>query len=222
MHRFKGLLFDIDGTLTSTNELIFASFNHITGKHMNKIMTPEEIIMLFGPTEDKIIEDWFGDEHEKVKKDYYDFYRENHNMAALYPGMYDLLKLVSDAGFRLGTFTGKGRKAALITLEQCGIKDFFEIIISGDDVVKHKPDSEGIRKFIEFTGLQHEDVLMIGDAPADIISARGCGVQVASVLWDSYAAEKVISLQPDYIFHSVAELQKFLLLPQKEFAPVNN
>jgi len=54
MKKFEGIIFDIDGTLTSTNELIFASFNHVATKYLNKKLTNEEIISLFGPPEDTI------------------------------------------------------------------------------------------------------------------------------------------------------------------------
>jgi len=40
--KFKGIIFDIDGTITSTNELIFASFNHITEKYLGRKYSPEE------------------------------------------------------------------------------------------------------------------------------------------------------------------------------------
>ena len=83
--KFKGIIFDIDGTLTSTNELIFASFNHITEKYLAKTYSTDEIIDLFGPTEDKILTDICGDNSEIAKKDYYDFYTNNHHMADLYP-----------------------------------------------------------------------------------------------------------------------------------------
>jgi len=52
---FDGFIFDIDGTLTSTNQLIFDSFNFIAKKYLNKSFTDEEIISMFGPTEDVIL-----------------------------------------------------------------------------------------------------------------------------------------------------------------------
>jgi len=58
MKKFEGIIFDIDGTLTSTNELIFASFNHVASKYLNKKLTNEEIISLFGPPEDTILKGW--------------------------------------------------------------------------------------------------------------------------------------------------------------------
>ena len=209
MH-FKGIIFDIDGTLTSTNELIFASFNHITEKYLGKAYSSDEIISLFGPTEDKILEDICGENFEHAKKDYYDFYTHNHHMADLYPGINVILSNLKKKSVLLSIYTGKGRKAAVITLKKLDIHDFFDLIITGDDVKKHKPSSEGIEIFIDKFGLNKEQVLMIGDSPADIKAAKAAGVKIASVLWDSYDKEKVLQLKSDFIFHSVEELKNFL------------
>jgi len=88
--KFKGIIFDIDGTLTSTNELIFASFNNITEKYLGKTFTSDEIISLFGPTEDQILKEMCGNDFAQAKKEYYDYYDSNHHMADLYPGIKDL------------------------------------------------------------------------------------------------------------------------------------
>jgi len=209
MRKYDGIIFDIDGTLTSTNELIFSSFNHITQKYMNKTMTNEEIISLFGPTEDKIIEDWFGEKSEEVKNDYYNFYKTNHAMADIYPGIKELLHFIKEKNVLLSIYTGKGREASLITLKQLGIYNYFDLIITGSDVKEHKPSPEGIEIFLEKFSLQKEKVLMVGDAPADIKAARAAGVQIASVVWDSYAYDKVVTMKSDFVFHSVEELKKF-------------
>lgn len=208
--KFKGLIFDIDGTLTSTNELIFASFNHITKKYLGKIYTPEEIVCLFGPTEDQILQEMCGEKFEDAKKDYYEYYSQNHQMANLYPGIKELLSELKQRKILLSIYTGKGRKAAAITLRKLEIHEYFDLIITGDDVAEHKPSAEGINKFIEQFNLQKKEVLMIGDSPADVKAAKAAGVRIASVLWDSYAKEKVLKLNSDFIFHSVNELKSFL------------
>ena len=69
--KFKGYIFDIDGTITATNDLIFATFNHVADKYLNKSLTNSEIIALFGPTEDVILKDWMGSKYEEARKDYY-------------------------------------------------------------------------------------------------------------------------------------------------------
>ena len=209
MRKYNGVIFDIDGTLTSTNELIFSTFNHITQKYLNKTMTDEEIITLFGPTEDKIIEDLFGERAEEVKKEYYSFYTSNHAMADIYPGMKELLHFIKEKNVLLSIYTGKGREASVITLKKLKIYDYFDLIITGSDVKVHKPSPEGIEIFLEKYSLDKQRVLMVGDAPADIKAARAAGVEIASVLWDSYAHDKVLKMKSDYLFRTVEELKKF-------------
>ncbi|OIO15909.1 MAG: phosphatase, partial [Ignavibacteria bacterium CG1_02_37_35] len=209
MGRYDGIIFDIDGTLTSTNELIFASFNHITKKYLDKSLTNEEVVSLFGPTEDKIIEDWFGENAEKVKRDYYSFYNDNHAMANLYPGVKELLQFLKEKNILLSIYTGKGREASLLTLKKLEIYDCFDLIISGSDVKDHKPSPEGIEIFLDKYSLDKERVLMVGDAPADIKAARAAGVQVASAVWDSYAREEVLEMESNFVFHTVEEMKTF-------------
>ncbi|MFZ1517811.1 MAG: HAD family hydrolase [Ignavibacteriaceae bacterium] len=208
--RFKGIIFDVDGTLTFTNQLIFNSFNHITKKYLGKSFSDEEIISLFGPTEDVILKEICKDEYINARKDYYKYYRDNHDIAQLYDGIKDLVVDINQAGILLSIFTGKGRTSALITLDEMGITDYFDMIISGDDVKNHKPDPEGINVFLQKHNFSPAEVLMIGDAPSDIIAANDAGVDIASVVWDSYAEDGVRKLNPNNLFHSVAELRDFI------------
>jgi len=208
--KFKGVIFDIDGTLTFTNQLIFDSFNYIAKKYLGKSFTNEEIISLFGPTEDVIFKQLFPNNFEEVKNDYYQYYHRNHNIALLYDGIKDLLLELKQADCILGIYTGKGRTSSLITLNFLGVRELFDLIVTGDDVENHKPSPEGIIKFIKEFNLSSSEVVMIGDAPSDIIAAREANVEIASVIWDSYSAEKVKELNPVNCFSTVTELRAFL------------
>lgn len=214
--RFKGIIFDIDGTLTFTNQLIFDSFNHIAEKYLGKIFSEKEIIALFGPTEDVILKELCKENFEAAKHDYYNYYRQNHNIAQLYDGIRELILDLKKQNVLLSIFTGKGRTSSLITLDELGLTDFFDMIVTGDDVANHKPSPEGIIKFLETFKFKSADVLMIGDAPSDIIAAREAGVEVASAIWDSYSIDKVKALNPDNIFHTVTELRNYIF--RKNFA----
>jgi len=208
--RYKGIIFDVDGTLTFTNQLIFDSFNHITKKYLDKSFSDEEVIALFGPTEDVILKEICNDEYESARKDYYKYYKDNHSIAQLYDGIKSLIVEIKNADVLLSIFTGKGRTSALITLDEFELTNYFDLIVSGDDVENHKPSPEGINKFLQMFDLNPKDVLMIGDAPSDIIAANESGVEIASVVWDSYAEEEVRKLNPKNIFHSVAELRDYI------------
>ena len=207
---FDGFIFDVDGTLTSTNQLIFDSFNFIAKKYLNRKFTDEEIVAMFGPTEDVILKKWCEDKFDEARIEYYKYYSDNHWKAKLYPGINDILDYLKNKKFPLGIFTGKGREATMITLKKLGVDHYFDLIVTGDDVANHKPSADGILKFVNHFKLKNERVLMIGDSVSDVKASKEAGIKVASALWDSYAHEKVKTLQSDYYFYSVEELKEFL------------
>ena len=212
MKKFDGIIFDIDGTLTATNELIFATFNHVTEKYLETTYTPKEITSLFGPTEKTILKNMMSDNFDEAMKDYHTFYESNHNdLAEAYDGIIHLIKSLHKNDIRLSIYTGKGRRSSEITLTEIGIIDYFDMIVTGDDIIGHKPSPEGIEKFIEKFKIPRDRILMVGDAPADIKAARATGIKIASVLWDAYAKDEVMKMGSDYYFNTVEELKTFLL-----------
>jgi phosphoglycolate phosphatase-like HAD superfamily hydrolase len=98
----------------------------------------------------------------------------------------------------------------MITLKKLEVDHYFGLIVTGDDVINHKPSSEGILKFINQFGLKPERVLMIGDSVSDIKASKEAGIKIASALWDSYGHDEVKSMQSDYYFTNVEALQQFL------------
>jgi HAD superfamily hydrolase (TIGR01549 family) len=211
LRKYDGFIFDIDGTLASTNELIFSTFRFITQKYLNKDISDGEIIKLFGPTEDVILKMYMQDFYEDANIDYYNYYESNHAaMAGIYPGLIEILDLIKSEGIPLSIYTGKGRKSTIITLTQIGVIDYFDLIVTGDDVSEPKPSRLGIDPFVEKFNLDREKVLMIGDSPADIIAAREANVKIASVVWDAYAKDEVIKLNNNCIFYTVDELHQFI------------
>ena len=221
MKKINCVIFDIDGTLTQTNELIFDSFNYIAEKYLDKIFTPSEITAMFGPPEEVAIERLVGKENaESALNDFFYYYQKHHNeKARLYTGIVEILKFLKEKGIILGVFTGKGTKTTLITLENFEIKKYFDMIVTGSDVRNHKPSSEGIRKIINYFNLNPENVLMVGDSVADVKAAHEGGIKISAVLWDSYSREKVLNMDLDFVFQSVQDFKEFLeklLTPERE------
>jgi pyrophosphatase PpaX len=212
MNRFSCIIFDLDGTLTQTNELIFATFNHVTRQYIHRTFTQKEIVAMFGPTEEVAIERIIGpDRIDEAMDEFYRFYDEHHPaLAKLHSGVRELLEFLKKQGIILALFTGKGKRTTLITLEKFGIKQYFDCIVTGNDVVNHKPSADGIRKVIARFGLEPGEVLMVGDAVSDVKAAHEAGVSIAAVLWDSYGKENVMQMEVDYSFHNVNEFVEWL------------
>ncbi|HTY12284.1 MAG TPA: HAD family hydrolase [Bacteroidota bacterium] len=208
----KCVIFDMDGTLTQTNLLIFESFNHIAEEYLKKRLTPPEIISLFGPPEEEAIQKIIGTGNLAIAMEkYYRFYQERHNeLASLYPGIREILEILRMKKVAIALFTGKGRRTTDITMQKLGIEQFFDLTVTGDDVDHFKPSGDGIRKILRKCSLQPDEAVMVGDAVADIKAAHECGVPVAAVVWDSYGKESVMKETTDFLFHSVDELRSWL------------
>lgn len=202
------VIFDMDGTLTRTNPLIFASFNHVAEKYLGCRLSDREIIALFGPPEEGGLERLLGPERVAgAMEDLCMYYREHHDrLADAHDGVHDVLELLKTRGVRLAVFTGKGNRTAAITLEALGMAQAFELVVSGSDVTRHKPDPEGIRTVLERFGVDAGGALMVGDGVADVKASRAAGVRVAAALWDSYDPEGVLRAGPDIVFHTVDEM----------------
>ena len=211
MERISCIIFDLDGTLAQTIELIFEAFNYIASKYIGKRFSSEEIIGLFGPPEEIAIANMIGEKGLNAAiDDYYRFYTQHHkDMARLHPGVAELLQHLKNNGFLLAVFTGKGKRTTAITLEQCGIRRYFDMIVTGSDVKNHKPSGDGIRKIMRKFGLSPREVVMVGDAVSDVKAAHEAGVQIAAALWDSYGKKNILEMDVDYVFHTVPEFENW-------------
>lgn len=212
MRRISCIIFDLDGTLTQTNELIFATFNHVAQKYIHRTFSKQEIVAMFGPPEEVAVENIVGkDCVDEAMDEFCQYYEAYHpQMAELHDGMMEVLDYLKRRGIILALFTGKGTRTTLITLEKLGIKQYFDLIVTGNDVENHKPSADGIRKVMAQFGLEPDQVLMVGDAVSDVKAAHEAGVPIAAVLWDSYAKEKVMQMNVDYKFDSVREFVEWL------------
>jgi pyrophosphatase PpaX len=212
MTTLKCVIFDMDGTLTQTHRLIFDAFNYIAMKYQGKKYLEAEITAKFGPPEEGALLRVVPPENiDRVMKEYLEFYDSHHNeLAQLYPGILDVLQYLRRRGIYLALFTGKGIHTTTITLKKFGLGQYFDMVVTGNDVVNHKPSSEGIRKIMERFGLQPDEVLMVGDSVGDIKASREAGVKVAAALWYSFAKENVLQMKTDYVFHDVIELLEWL------------
>ncbi len=202
------VVFDVDGTLTRTNDLIFASFNHVAARHLGRTFSPPEIVALFGPPEEGALLKVFGPDHlDVVMQELLEFYAANHAaMASLHRGMDDLLRFLRGEGVGLAVFTGKGRQTTSITLDALNIDQYFDLIVTGNDVVHHKPHPEGIFRILDHFGVGPRETLMIGDSLSDINASHAAGVPVASVGWDTYDRARVREANPDCFFETVKDL----------------
>ncbi|MDI6783610.1 MAG: HAD family hydrolase [bacterium] len=210
---FRLLIFDFDGTIANTSPLIFASFNAVAQKYLGKTFSPQEIIALYGPTEDEIIAQLVKPEQrDHALAEFYSVYGNNPQMVEPFDGIAQLFSQAQQQGIILGIFTGKCRRTCLINLNQLGYAPYFSYVITGDDIIHRKPHPEGINKILTVTGSNPDETIYIGDSVADMKAGRAAGVKTGAAFWDPLADKRILDLNPDYIFNTISDLRKLLLI----------
>ncbi|MZQ81353.1 HAD-IA family hydrolase [Paenibacillus sp. 5J-6] len=201
------ILFDFDGTLADTLPASFDAFRAVFKKYDGQDVTNEQLVAMFGPTEDDIIARNFNHQefvHEAINE-YYDLYGRGHSGRNDSNSILELLILLKENGLQVGIITGKSRRAFLISSEALKLSQYFDYVVTGDDVAKPKPDPEGIYEAMEYCGAQPEEVVFLGDSNADIRAGIAAGVQTYAVQWLPTYQSTAYEEKPDAIFKQPSE-----------------
>jgi pyrophosphatase PpaX len=206
-------LFDLDGTIIDSIELILRSYRHTMELHRcNEPMPPDDMWIKglgtplwaqFGQiTEDK-------DEIERMVQTYRTYNLTHHDaMVKPYEGVVDEIRRMKQAGGRLGVVTSKLRDGAMRGLRVSGLDDVFDIVLGCDDVKNPKPHPEPVIKAVEELGVERGETVFIGDSRHDMECGRGAGVQTAAVLWGPFDRPYLEDLTPDYWLEKPADLRQ--------------
>jgi pyrophosphatase PpaX len=204
-------LFDLDGTLADTHQLIFDTFNFVLRKYKSIEMTPKQILSYFGPPEEVCIRNMFGtDNFDPVWNDFIGYYSSHLNESTVFDGVRELLRTLKWAEKLVGVFTAKGTRTAELTLKYHNLRHLFDIVITGTLVKNHKPDPEGIILALKQLGIHASKTIVIGDSPSDCKAAASAGTDFIAVTYDSISRNRFDDIDCAKAA-SVADLAGFLL-----------
>ena len=144
------ILFDLDGTLVDTTDLILQSFVHTFDVHTpGRAPSREALIATFGRSLPATLREMAREEGAadpeawatEMLATYRAFQRERHDaMIRPFDGVEDMLRALKADGHRLGVVTSKMEGFARRGLRVFGLEDYFEIGVFHDDTTTHKPD----------------------------------------------------------------------------------
>jgi len=205
------ILFDLDGTVLDTNNLIVQSFQH-TYRTVSGIEKDREyIVKSFGEPLALTMKREFNVPVEEAIQIYRSFHHESfENLIEIFPGMAEAVISLFNKGYKLGVVTSRLRNTSIRGLEKYHLMEYFQCIITADDTKKHKPDPEPINMALKKLQSKPEQTLMIGDSLFDIKCAQNAGVQSAIVAWSELSAEEYMIESPDYVIEKVEDIIKIL------------
>ncbi|MGG0655149.1 pyrophosphatase PpaX [Rummeliibacillus pycnus] len=205
--KIKGLLFDFDGTLLDTNELIIQTFLHVLEPEFPGKYTREDMIPFIGPS---LVESFSTIDPMRAKewiRQYRQWNDIHHDeLAKEFVGVKSTLQVLKKKGIRLAIVSTKRIDSLSKGLRLLGVEDLFEVVVSMDDVKHVKPDPEPILLALEKMNLEKEDVLMIGDNSHDILGGQNAGVRTAGVAWSMRGEAFLMQFKPDYMLHHMSDL----------------
>jgi len=213
MTRWAGVLFDLDGTLADTVELIVHCFQHTWSVHRDSPPPVDAWLATIGRPLREQLADFVDDPADvEAMAGTYSVYQKSihdHHVRP-FPQALEVVRSLAQAGSRLAVVTSKRRAMARRTLDVCGLGDGFELLVCADDVVRGKPDPEPVHRALEELGLvdDADRVLFVGDAPYDVLSGNGAGVRTAVVRWSSYPERVLREAEPDYWLDELQDLLK--------------
>jgi len=214
MEKINTVLFDFDGTLMDTNEVILGSWQHTFKAFEGRERPAGEILKTFGePLTTTIVKLLPNVNVEEAVDIYRSFQRDKFGkMIRLFPGMPELLAALQSQGYKLGIVTSRLTGTTMQGLEKYDIKKHFDAVVTFDDTKKHKPDPDPVFCALEKLGSTAEEAIMLGDSKFDVLCARNAGVKSVLVGWSLAASEEDRTGEnaPDYIIESADELLAIL------------
>lgn len=201
------VLFDLDGTLIDTNELIIASFTHTLNHYYPEQYTREDILQFMGPP----LYDTFVEMDKTKVNEMIEMYR-THNLAnhdllvKEFEGVLETVKWLHEQNYKLGIVTTKQRNTVMMGLKLTKLDQFFDTIVAIEDVTNPKPHPEPVEKALNLLDAKPEEALMVGDNHHDIVSGQRAYTKTAGVAWSAKGRDHIASYNPDIILENMTDL----------------
>lgn len=197
--RYRAVLFDLDGTLLDSAELIMTAFEDTVQANLHQTIDRAEILGMWSRPIRERIHALAPDRDEKLAQDYLRRYLALHDQyARLFPGIPDVLETLRQRGYAMGIVTSKRRETTQAAVSGFRLDRWCTVIIVDEDVARHKPDPEPIRVAASRLGIPVAETLMVGDSPLDIAAGHRASAGTAAALWGTVEASLLLAEAPDH------------------------
>lgn len=212
----KAILFDMDGVLIESEELI-AKCAILALRDYGIDPKPEDFVPFVGCGEDRYIggvAEKYGLTYElAMKTRCYDYYSELVTEVATVPDrLLEVLHTLKERGYKMAVCTSADHRKALDNLRAIGAEEtLFDQFVTGDEIKNKKPDPEIYLKGAALLGCLPEECIVVEDAPNGIQAAHAGGMKaigIASSFSEEVLREKA---DPDYLIYKMTELLEILV-----------
>lgn len=211
----RPVVFDLDGTLVDSRRDIALAANHARTRAGLEAL-PEDVVAgfvgdgaryLIARTLELEDGDPRIEAHLAVFLDYYEAHAVDHT--TLMPGAVEVMNVLASSR-PLALCTNKSRRTTLPVLDGLGITHYFQAIVAGGDTKRNKPSGEPLLLVAELLGVAPASLVMVGDGPQDILSARAVGALGVGLRGGILPVERLQAASPDVLLDDLSALPAFL------------
>lgn len=211
MKSYEAYLFDLDGTLINSEEMIIACFEHSMKEAGDYSIAAEQVLSHIGIPLKKQFEIYLDGRPSKHSiEDLLEIHMQFQlkiwkDHLKLYPKALEVVKELHKRGKKLALVTSRRKATCDLYTKHFGLFDYFEVIMTPESSEKHKPDPEPANIALSKLGVKASDTLFIGDAIFDIACGHAAGCETAYVSWGFRKVED-LEPSPDYLLKSFEDL----------------
>ena len=209
----KLLIFDADGTLFDTDEIIFKTWKELFSLYKPKdTFIDREFTRSFsGPPLSESIKKVFSEYPlDFMIKEYTDRTKKYYaSDLKVFDHVVEVLKKLKEKGYILTILTSKNRERTLETLKITKTSELFSSVVTSSDGIKEKPNPDGILYLLKKYNLKIDEAIMIGDTFSDAQAAKNAKIDVILMTMCKRSFPKDPS--PLFYASNFDELYKYLL-----------
>ncbi len=208
----SALLFDLDGTLIDSIELLLSSMEHAFAERSRVPSRAEWTEGIGTPLRTQLREWCDSDVEVEALVDRYRQFQDVHleSLTIVYPGVTEAISWARSSGYRTGIVTSKGRGMTSRSLDHVKLSGHFDVIVTYEDTDRHKPGPEPVLFALDKLGCGPEGSVFVGDSPHDMYSGRAAGVKTAAALWGPFSRDQLKNSEPTWWLSGISELPGLL------------
>jgi HAD superfamily hydrolase (TIGR01509 family) len=182
---FSGVVFDLDGVIVDSHPLHKQAWRAFLGSLGKKVSEADLDFILEGRRRRDILIHFLGDISETeiqeygTKKD--EYFRQASSELEAVPGTVEFIGKVRRKGLHIAVATSASRHRAQWTLEQLKIADFFEVVVTGDEVAQSKPHPAIYQLAAQRLSISPEYLFAVEDSVCGIRSAKSAGLRCLGI-----------------------------------------
>lgn len=209
-------LFDLDGTILDTTELIFRSFLYTFKEGLGEDVGRDELLLHFGrPLWEQfhtMRPDLSEDQVQRLISLYLEHNQHEHDLwLGLVPKADVSLRKLKGLGYPLGIVTSKREDMARHGLEYFQLDTLFDVIVHMDSTANHKPHREPVDLALRLMGGDPKQAVYVGDSPYDIEAGRAAGLLTIGIVYNTFSASELTAAGAHYVVPSWDEIVEILL-----------